>query len=64
MIGTADAIFASKPDQRLSPREKYLRSCQFYVVYLFSMIFKNLGEQYHDRFVFPKNALRLPKQAP
>jgi hypothetical protein len=53
-----------KPDQRLSPREKYLRSCQFYVVYLFAMIFKNLGEQHDDCFVFPRNAFRLSEQNP
>jgi hypothetical protein len=48
-----------KPDQKLSPREKYLRSCQFYVTYLFAMIFKNLGDQHENYSIFPKNAFRL-----
>jgi hypothetical protein len=49
--------------QILTPRDKYLRSCKFYVAYLFVTIFKNLGERSDNSFVFPKNAFRLSEQS-
>lgn len=50
--------------QTHTPREKYLRSCRFYVAYLFVAIFMNLGERFHSGFVFPKNAFRLSDRTP
>jgi hypothetical protein len=49
--------------QTLTPREKYLRSCKFYVAYLFVTIFRNLGERFDNGFVFPKNAFRLSEHS-
>jgi hypothetical protein len=33
------------PGKTPSPREKYTRACQFYVTYLFMVIFRNLGQR-------------------
>lgn len=61
--GPTSVLPELSPGQTLTPREKYLRSCKFYVAYLFMTIFRNLGERFDNGFVFPKNALRLSEQS-
>lgn len=47
-----------EPGTVLSPRQKYIRACQFYVTYLMFVLFSNLGEEVSGvGRVFPRGAL-------
>ncbi|MCK1541825.1 hypothetical protein IVB12_07480, partial [Bradyrhizobium sp. 179] len=50
--GPTSVLPELSPGQGLSPREKYLRSCNFYIAYLFMTLCKNLGERFGSGFIF------------
>jgi hypothetical protein len=43
-VGGASLLPVLSPGKSLSPRERYTRACQFYVSYLFMVIYRNLGK--------------------